>query len=189
MRGRSSTRPRSSPNTVRIKGVSGWFAISTDKPTQHKFAGGDDAVGLGGRDAAGHAERPDRGGQHALRPRPGERHHVLGGADDGPPRLAAGDPGLHRVAALAGRGSAHPGQSRPSRCPPARRSAPAPGAPAAAAAPLAPGAPDAGAPLRLSRRAGAARARVRARPLGRGVEGRGDVLVDARRAQLGEARP
>jgi S-formylglutathione hydrolase FrmB len=35
------------------KGVSGWFAISTDKPTQHKFDMGGDAVGLGGRDAAG----------------------------------------------------------------------------------------------------------------------------------------
>jgi S-formylglutathione hydrolase FrmB len=35
------------------KGVSGWFAISTDKPTQHKFSGGDGAVGLGGRDAQG----------------------------------------------------------------------------------------------------------------------------------------
>jgi S-formylglutathione hydrolase FrmB len=33
--------------------VSGWFAISTDKPTQHKFSGGDGAVGLGGRDAQG----------------------------------------------------------------------------------------------------------------------------------------
>jgi S-formylglutathione hydrolase FrmB len=46
------------PSTVMAKhgpykGVSGWFAISTDAPTQHKFAGGDDAVGLGGRDAAG----------------------------------------------------------------------------------------------------------------------------------------
>ena len=37
----------------RYQGVSGWFAISTDKPTQHKMAGGDDAVGLGGRDAQG----------------------------------------------------------------------------------------------------------------------------------------
>jgi S-formylglutathione hydrolase FrmB len=38
------------------KGLSGWFAISTDAPTQHKGGGGgggDDAVGLGGRDAAG----------------------------------------------------------------------------------------------------------------------------------------
>jgi S-formylglutathione hydrolase FrmB len=36
------------------QGVSGWFAISTDAPTQHKGGdGGDDAVGLGGRDAAG----------------------------------------------------------------------------------------------------------------------------------------
>ena len=35
------------------KGVSGWFAISTDKPTQHKFDMGEDAVGLGGRDGAG----------------------------------------------------------------------------------------------------------------------------------------
>ncbi len=34
-------------------GVSGWFAISTDKPKQHKFSGGDGAVGLGGRDAQG----------------------------------------------------------------------------------------------------------------------------------------
>jgi S-formylglutathione hydrolase FrmB len=46
------------PSTVMAKhgpykGVSGWFAISTDAPTQHKFADGDDAVGLGGRDAAG----------------------------------------------------------------------------------------------------------------------------------------
>jgi S-formylglutathione hydrolase FrmB len=36
------------------RGVSGWFAISTDKPTQHKMGGAsDDAVGLGGRDANG----------------------------------------------------------------------------------------------------------------------------------------
>jgi S-formylglutathione hydrolase FrmB len=46
------------PATVMAKhgpylGVSGWFAISTDKPTQHKFSGGDGAVGLGGRDAQG----------------------------------------------------------------------------------------------------------------------------------------
>ncbi|MDT5388452.1 MAG: hypothetical protein QOE04_2093 [Mycobacterium sp.] len=46
------------PSTVIAKhgpyqGVSGWFAISTDKPTQHKSNQGDDAVGLGGRDAAG----------------------------------------------------------------------------------------------------------------------------------------
>jgi S-formylglutathione hydrolase FrmB len=46
------------PATVMAKhgpyqGVSGWFAISTDKPTQHKFSAGDDAVGLGGRDAQG----------------------------------------------------------------------------------------------------------------------------------------
>jgi S-formylglutathione hydrolase FrmB len=46
------------PSTVIAKhgpyqGVSGWFAISTDAPTQHKPRGGDDAVGLGGRDAAG----------------------------------------------------------------------------------------------------------------------------------------
>ncbi|MDT7754864.1 MAG: hypothetical protein QOH27_762, partial [Mycobacterium sp.] len=46
------------PSTVITKhgpyqGVSGWFAISTDKPTQHKSNQGDDAVGLGGRDAAG----------------------------------------------------------------------------------------------------------------------------------------
>jgi S-formylglutathione hydrolase FrmB len=46
------------PATVMAKhgpyrGVSGWFAISTDKPTQHKFSGGEGAVGLGGRDAQG----------------------------------------------------------------------------------------------------------------------------------------
>jgi S-formylglutathione hydrolase FrmB len=46
------------PSTVMTKhgpyqGVSGWFSISTDKPTQHKSSQGDDAVGLGGRDAAG----------------------------------------------------------------------------------------------------------------------------------------
>jgi S-formylglutathione hydrolase FrmB len=32
--------------------LSGWFAISTDAPTQH-HGGGADAVGLGGRDGAG----------------------------------------------------------------------------------------------------------------------------------------
>jgi S-formylglutathione hydrolase FrmB len=47
------------PTTVITKhgpyqGVSGWFAISTDKPTQHHYSGaGADAVGLGGRDGAG----------------------------------------------------------------------------------------------------------------------------------------
>jgi S-formylglutathione hydrolase FrmB len=46
------------PATVMAKhgpyqGVSGWFAISTDKPTQHKSNAGSDAVGLGGRDAQG----------------------------------------------------------------------------------------------------------------------------------------
>jgi S-formylglutathione hydrolase FrmB len=46
------------PATVMAKhgpyqGVSGWFAISTDKPTQHKSVAGSDAVGLGGRDAQG----------------------------------------------------------------------------------------------------------------------------------------
>jgi S-formylglutathione hydrolase FrmB len=46
------------PATVMAKhgpyqGVSGWFAISTDKPTQHKSNAGNDAVGLGGRDAQG----------------------------------------------------------------------------------------------------------------------------------------
>ncbi|MET0456350.1 MAG: alpha/beta hydrolase-fold protein [Mycobacterium sp.] len=46
------------PTTVISKhgpyqGVSGWFAISTDAPTQHRNAGGDGAIGLGGRDAAG----------------------------------------------------------------------------------------------------------------------------------------
>ncbi len=35
-------------------GVAGWFAISTDAPTQRKFDLAEpDAVGLGGRDAAG----------------------------------------------------------------------------------------------------------------------------------------
>ena len=56
----------------------------------------------------GHANRSDRSGQHALRPRPGERHHVLGGADDGPPRLATGHQRIHCVTAMAGRGGAHP---------------------------------------------------------------------------------
>ena len=47
------------PSTVMTKhgpyqGVSGWFAISTDAPAQkHSGAGAEDAVGLGGRDAAG----------------------------------------------------------------------------------------------------------------------------------------
>jgi S-formylglutathione hydrolase FrmB len=36
------------------QGVSGWFAISTDTPSQHHYSGaGADAVGLGGRDGAG----------------------------------------------------------------------------------------------------------------------------------------
>jgi S-formylglutathione hydrolase FrmB len=35
------------------KGVSGWFAISTDVPTKHESSPGTDAVGLGGRDGAG----------------------------------------------------------------------------------------------------------------------------------------
>jgi S-formylglutathione hydrolase FrmB len=49
---------RFDPTTVMTKhgpyqGVSGWFAISTDKPTHHEMGNGNDAVGLGGRDAQG----------------------------------------------------------------------------------------------------------------------------------------
>jgi len=58
--GNAATWAQFDPTTVidehgPYKGVSGWFAISTDAPTQHKGqgGGGDDAVGLGGRDAAG----------------------------------------------------------------------------------------------------------------------------------------
>lgn len=58
--GNAATWAQFDPTTVitkhgPYKGLSGWFAISTDAPTQHKGGGGggDDAVGLGGRDAAG----------------------------------------------------------------------------------------------------------------------------------------
>ncbi|MDT5074643.1 MAG: hypothetical protein QOH82_3963 [Mycobacterium sp.] len=56
--GNEATWAEFDPSTVitkhgPYKGVSGWFAISTDAPTQHKFAQGSDAVGLGGRDGAG----------------------------------------------------------------------------------------------------------------------------------------
>jgi S-formylglutathione hydrolase FrmB len=56
--GNTATWAEFDPATVMAKhgpykGVSGWFAISTDKPTQHKFPGADGAVGLGGRDAQG----------------------------------------------------------------------------------------------------------------------------------------
>ncbi len=56
--GNAATYSEFDPTTVITKhgpyqGVSGWFAISTDKPTQHKFNQGSDAVGLGGRDGAG----------------------------------------------------------------------------------------------------------------------------------------
>ena len=66
------------PSTVITKhgpyqGVSGWFAISTDAPTQHHTgSGGADAVGLGGRDGAGNP---------AIRPRPRTRCAALGQAN------------------------------------------------------------------------------------------------------------
>lgn len=56
--GNAAAWPEFDPSTVMTKhgpykGFSGWFAISTDAPTKWKMKGGDDAVGLGGRDAAG----------------------------------------------------------------------------------------------------------------------------------------
>jgi S-formylglutathione hydrolase FrmB len=56
--GNAATWAQFDPTTVMTKhgsykGVSGWFAISTDKPTQHKTGASNDAVGLGGRDAQG----------------------------------------------------------------------------------------------------------------------------------------
>ncbi|MDP9165615.1 MAG: alpha/beta hydrolase-fold protein [Actinomycetota bacterium] len=56
--GNSATWAEFDPTTVMTKhghyqGVSGWFAISTDAPTQHHYSQGNDAVGLGGRDGAG----------------------------------------------------------------------------------------------------------------------------------------
>ena len=109
------------------KGVSGWFAISTDAPTQHH----DRAQQRRRRRArrprrAGHADRPDARPRTrcAASARPG--HHLLGGADDGPPRLAAGHPGVHRGAAVAGGARAH-ARRPPCRCPrPSARQARAP---------------------------------------------------------------
>jgi S-formylglutathione hydrolase FrmB len=56
--GNAATWAEFDPSTVitkhgLYKGVSGWFAISTDAPTQHRISAGNDAVGLGGRDGAG----------------------------------------------------------------------------------------------------------------------------------------
>lgn len=56
--GNSAAWAEFDPSTVIAKhgtyqGVSGWFSISTDAPAQYHGAGGDDAIGLGGRDGAG----------------------------------------------------------------------------------------------------------------------------------------
>ncbi len=57
--GNAAAWPTYDPSTVITKhgpyqGVSGWFAISSDAPTPHRGAAANpDAVGLGGRDAAG----------------------------------------------------------------------------------------------------------------------------------------
>jgi S-formylglutathione hydrolase FrmB len=58
-RGNAAAWAAFDPTTVITKhgpytGVSGWFAVSSTPPTQHhNFNAGDNAIGLGGRDAAG----------------------------------------------------------------------------------------------------------------------------------------
>ncbi len=91
------------------KGVSGWFAISSDAPMQRKGGyGNPSAVGLGGQDAAGNAQRSDAMPPTRCASSAGPTTSPAPWSPTaGPPRLAVGDGRLHVVAAVAGRPDRH----------------------------------------------------------------------------------